>query len=71
MLKRTSMTAILVEVCFVDTKADADAYNRAGYQAVAAAIADAISGTNQTTGSTPAPSEPSGASSDDIADDTR
>lgn len=59
-LKRTSMTAILVEVCFVDTKADADAYNRAGYQAVAAAIADAISGTNQgTTTTTPAPSTPS------------
>lgn len=44
-LKHTTMTAILVEVCFVDTKSDCDTYNRVGYQAVAAAIADAISGT--------------------------
>lgn len=68
-LKHTKMTAILVEVCFVDTKADADAYNRVGYQAVAAAIADAVSGTNSgTTANTPAPSAPA-SSGDDISVD--
>lgn len=45
-LKHTSMTAILPEVCFVDAKGDTDAYKAKGYQAVAAAIADAVSGTN-------------------------
>lgn len=69
-LKHTKMTAILVEVCFVDTNADADAYNRVGYQAVAAAIADAISGTNTgTTASTQVPSGSGGSSSGDIAVD--
>lgn len=69
-LKHTKMTAILVEVCFVDTKADCDAYNRVGYQAVAAAIADAISGTNTgTTASTSVPSGSSGSSSGDITVD--
>lgn len=45
-LRKTSMTAILAEVCFVDAKGDADAYLRIGPQAVAAAIADAVSGTS-------------------------
>lgn len=45
-LRKTSMTAILPEVCFVDTKADANAYNKIGANAVAAAIADAVCNTN-------------------------
>lgn len=45
-LRHTSMTAILPEVCFVDTQADANAYNKVGYKAVAAAIADGICNTN-------------------------
>lgn len=46
-LRKTSMTAILPEVCFVDTKADANAYNKIGANAVAAAIADAVCNTNK------------------------
>lgn len=58
-LRHTIMTAILVEVCFVDARADVDAYNRVGYQAVAAAIADGICNTNQgATANTAAPSAP-------------
>lgn len=72
-LKHTSMTAILVEVCFVDTKNDADTYKKVGYQAVAAAIADAVSGTNAgaTTNTNVSTSEPasSGSSSGDISVD--
>lgn len=72
-LKHTSMTAILVEVCFVDTKNDADTYKKVGYQAVAAAIADAVSGANTgaTTNTNVSTSEPasSDSSSGDIAVD--
>lgn len=38
-IRDTTMTAVLVEVCFVDTKRDADAYRAAGAEAAAAAIA--------------------------------
>ena len=55
-LRKTSMTAILPEVCFVDAKGDADAYNRVGYRAVASAIADAVSGTAVGTTTPPASS---------------
>lgn len=58
-LRHTSMPAILVEVCFVDTKSDADTYKKVGYQKIAAAIADGICGTNLgSTGNTSAPSVP-------------
>ncbi len=43
-VRNTYMTAILVEVCFVDTAGDADAYRRLGAYGVAKAIADAIVG---------------------------
>ena len=43
-LAKTNMPAMLVEVCFVDTKADADAYRKTGVEAVAAAIAYGIVG---------------------------
>lgn len=41
-LRHTNTTAILPEICFVDSKADADAYRRVGAAKVAAAIADGI-----------------------------
>lgn len=67
-LRHTNMTAILIEVCFVDAHADTNAYQSLGYQAVAAAIADALCGTDRgTTGSTSvevsAPSQPAASSS--------
>lgn len=43
-LRSTSMTAILVEVCFVDTWADKVAYDAIGATGVATAIANAIVG---------------------------
>lgn len=42
-LKHTEMPAILIETCFVDSSADAQAYN-ANYEAVCSGIAAAISG---------------------------
>ena len=63
-LRKTSMPAILVEVCFVDTKSDCDTYNKVGYQKIAAAIADGICGTNVgATGNTAAPSVPTSSGS--------
>lgn len=47
-IKKTNMPAMLVEVCFVDTKKDADAYNKLGADGVAFAIANGIDGTNAT-----------------------
>lgn len=44
-LKHTHATGLIIETCFVDTLEDAQAYNAAGPAKVAAAIADAISGT--------------------------
>lgn len=69
-LRHTNMTAILIEVCFVDAHTDTNAYQSLGYQGVAAAIADALCGTDRgTTGSTsvevsaPSQSTTSGSSS--------
>jgi len=45
-IKATKMPAMLVEVCFVDTKADAEAYWKLGADGVALAIANGIDGTN-------------------------
>lgn len=41
-IRKTNMTAILVEVCFVDTKTDCDLYKRVGSEKIAAAIAAAF-----------------------------
>ena len=41
-IKSTKCTAILIEVCFVDHKADADLYNRVGVANIARAIYQAI-----------------------------
>lgn len=43
-LRHTKAPAVLVEVCFVDAKADADAYKQCGSRAVAYAIAEAVQG---------------------------
>ena len=43
-IRNTNAPAALVEVCFVDTKTDADLYRRLGAERVAAAIAEAITG---------------------------
>lgn len=41
-IKQTKCTAVLVEVCFVDNKADADLYKRIGCAGIAKAIYNAI-----------------------------
>lgn len=41
-IKNTKMPAILIEVCFVDNKADTDLYKRVGYSEIAKAIYNAI-----------------------------
>ena len=41
-IKNTKCTAILIEVCFVDNKADAELYNRVGIANIARAIYSAI-----------------------------
>lgn len=47
-IKATKMPSMLVEVCFVDTKKDAEAYKKLGAEGVALAIANGIDGTNAT-----------------------
>lgn len=41
-IKKTTMTAIIVEVCFVDSRADYELYRKLGASRVAAAIANGI-----------------------------
>lgn len=41
-IKKTKMNALLVEVCFVDNKADYDLFNKIGYTRIAEAILKAI-----------------------------
>ncbi len=43
-VRRSDSPAMLIEVCFVDTKSDADLYNSLGAAAIAEAIADGITG---------------------------
>lgn len=43
-IKYTSARAVLVEVCFVDTKSDAEQYKKVGASRVAAAICEGITG---------------------------
>ena len=52
-LRHTDMPAVLVEVCFVDSAGDAEAYRRVGPAAVARAIADALAGEAPAPGPTP------------------
>ncbi|MEG1245256.1 N-acetylmuramoyl-L-alanine amidase [Gordonibacter sp.] len=46
-LNGTNMPAVLVEVCFVDSSADKEAYDAVSYQAIACAIADGLVGGGQ------------------------
>lgn len=58
-LKNTSMKAMIVEVCFVDSSIDAEIYKRVGYDAVGKAIAEGL--VNQKVPApTPAPSNSKG-----------
>lgn len=41
-IKHTKCTAILIEVCFVDNKADAELFKKVGYSNIAKAIYNAI-----------------------------
>ncbi len=41
-VRKTKAKSMLIEVCFVDTKSDADLYKKVGYDDVAKAIAEAI-----------------------------
>ena len=41
-VRNTTMTAILVEICFVDSKRDCDLYKKVGVAKIAQAIADGI-----------------------------
>ena len=41
-IKNTKMKALLIEVCFVDNKLDADLYNKVGVNQIAKAIYEAI-----------------------------
>jgi N-acetylmuramoyl-L-alanine amidase len=41
-IKNTKCTAILIEVCFVDNKADAELYKQVGHENIAKAICQAI-----------------------------
>ena len=43
-INRTNAKAMLIEVCFVDTKSDVDLYHELGAEKVAAAIYEAITG---------------------------
>ena len=43
-IRRTNAKAMLIEVCFVDSKTDTDLYKKLGAQKIAAAIFEAITG---------------------------
>ncbi len=45
-IRNTIAPAALIEICFVDTKSDADLYRRLGAEEIAAAICGAITGEN-------------------------
>ena len=47
-IRHTSMEAMLIEVCFTDTKSDVDLYNRLGADTIAEAIANGLVGTKAT-----------------------
>ncbi len=51
-IRRSNARAMLVEVCFVDTRSDVDLYNRLGPQKIAEAICDAIVGEKEEEGLT-------------------
>lgn len=56
-LRNTSMTAVLLEVCFVDDADDAEAWHRTSWEALASAVVDAVAG-SQAAAPAPAPEQP-------------
>ena len=44
MVKRPSATAMLIEICFIDTQNDVDLYNSVGYEKIANAIVKGLTG---------------------------
>lgn len=44
MVKRPKSTAMLIEICFVDTKSDVDLYNSVGIEKIANAIVEGLTG---------------------------
>ena len=54
-IRDTYMTAVLVEVCFVDSAKDKAAYDAVSYDAIVNAIADGIEGSAASGGPAPAP----------------
>jgi N-acetylmuramoyl-L-alanine amidase len=48
-LRNTSMPAILIEVCFLDSTADMSLFNSLGADAIAQAISDGLIGDHQST----------------------
>lgn len=65
-IRDTYMTAVLVEVCFVDSAADKAAYDAVSYDAIVNAIADGIEG-SASSGGDPAPAPAPSGSVDDLA----
>lgn len=63
-IKHSTPTAILIEVCFIDTKLDADLYNKLGADSIASAIVQGLTG--QTVSSTKISSASTAKSSDVI-----
>ena len=51
MVKRPSATAMLIEVCFVDTQSDVDLYNSVGAEKIANAIVQGLTGQTVTSSS--------------------
>lgn len=47
-LRKTSMPAVLLEVCFVDNETDRDAWNRTSWEALCDAVVKAVGGTATT-----------------------
>ena len=43
-IRKSNAKALLIEVCFVDTKSDSEQYKYIGYERIASAIATAITG---------------------------
>lgn len=63
-LVKTTMGACLVEVCFVDRQADADAYRATTPEAIAKAIADGIDGKSSGGAPVETPAQPEGGLAD-------
>lgn len=54
-LRKTTMAAVLLEVCFVDNKTDYEAWKRTSWDALCKAVVSAVGGTSTAAVATPAP----------------